>query len=68
MPNTPGTQPRQVRIPDDEWRDFATAAGAMDTDRASEIRAFIRWYLRRPGCRMPKRPDVPTDSRTDDVA
>jgi len=62
MPNAPKTQPRQMRIPDAEWTDFDAAAKSMDSDRASEVRAFIAWYLRRPGAKLPKRPDAAADA------
>ena len=31
----------------------------MGTDRAKVVNQFIRWYLHRPGARIPKRPDRP---------
>ncbi|MGH3584859.1 MAG: hypothetical protein ACRDQ0_00915 [Pseudonocardia sp.] len=58
-PNQPKTPPRQIRIGDD-WFDFDAAAKAMDTERASLVREFIAWYLKRPGAKLPARPD--TDS------
>lgn len=57
MPNTPRTPPRQIRI-GDEWYEFELAAKSMDTERAAVIREFIAWYLRKPGAKMPKRPDA----------
>ena len=45
------TPPRQMRIPDDQ------AAKAAGTVRAEAVREFIRWYLRRPGAKLPTRPD-----------
>lgn len=53
------TQPRQIRIPDQDWTDFDQAARDAGTDRATLIRAFIRWYLHRPGAKAPKRPSPP---------
>lgn len=60
MPNAPGTTPRQIRIPADEWQEFDAAAKGQDppTERATLVREFIRWYLRKPGAKMPKRPLV----------
>ena len=46
-----------MRIPDQDWADFETAAASQNTDRASLVRDFIAWYLRRPGAKLPKRPD-----------
>ncbi|MFJ6215053.1 hypothetical protein ACIQGZ_17210 [Streptomyces sp. NPDC092296] len=57
MPNAPKTPPRQIRI-GDEWYDFDTAAKTMGTERATLIREFIAWYLRRPGAKLPQRPDA----------
>jgi hypothetical protein len=48
---------RQIRIGDD-WYDFDDAAKANDTERAALVREFIRWYCRKPGSAMPKRPDA----------
>jgi hypothetical protein len=56
----PHTPPRQIRIPDEDWAAFDVAAKSMDSDRATVVREFIRWYLRRPGARLPDRP--PLDS------
>ena len=44
---------QHVRAPDDDWADLDTASGG---DRPEVVRAFIRWYLRRPGARLPERP------------
>lgn len=52
----PHTPPRQIRIPDEDWGDFAEAAKQEGSDRATLVREFIRWYLRRPGAKMPQRP------------
>lgn len=60
MPNAPGTTPRQIRIPADEWQEFDDAAKGQHppTDRATLVREFIRWYLRKPGAKLPRRPAV----------
>jgi hypothetical protein len=54
------TQPRQMRIPGDEWFPFEQAAKAQRPEgyspRASVVRQFIRWYMRRPGAKLPERP------------
>lgn len=55
MPNSPRTQHRSVRIADEEWNDLA--ARAPGGDRAAVIKDLIAWYLRRPGARLPSRPD-----------
>lgn len=55
MPNARGTQPRQMRIDDETWADFGEAAKLLGTDRASLVREFIQWVLRRPGVKTPPR-------------
>jgi hypothetical protein len=59
MPDDPKTQHRSVRINDDDWADLELAAKAVNPklDRAKVINALIRWYLRRPGAKLPKRPE-----------
>jgi hypothetical protein len=54
MVRTPTTP---IRIDRDDWAEFGEATAEMGTDRSKEIRAFVDWYLRRPGAKMPKRPD-----------
>jgi hypothetical protein len=56
VPNQPGTQHRSVRVSDDDWADLETATGRAGLDRAKAINQFIRWYLRRPGAKLPTRP------------
>jgi hypothetical protein len=63
MPNAPKTPTRPIRIPDEDWTDFGEAAASQDTDRSALLREFIHWYVRRPGAKLPKRPD--RDAGTD---
>ncbi|WP_328393833.1 hypothetical protein OHS70_04385 [Streptomyces sp. NBC_00390] len=56
-PNVPKTPPRQIRI-GDEWYELDAAARSMGTERAALVREFIPWYPRRPGAKLPARPDV----------
>jgi hypothetical protein len=58
VPNQPGTQHRSVRISDGDWDDAEQATASMNTDRAKVINQFLRWYLRRPGVKLPERPPV----------
>lgn len=55
-------QPRQFRAPDSEWLPFEAATKAMHpsgrSPRARVLREFIRWYMRRPGAKLPERPPV----------
>lgn len=52
----PKTTPRQIRIPDEEWADLDDAAKSQGTDRSKVVQQFVRWYLRRPGAKLPERP------------
>jgi hypothetical protein len=51
---------RKIRAPDDEWEPFEAATRAVHPEgrspRSRVIREFIRWYMRRPGAQLPKRP------------
>lgn len=51
---------RRVRMPDDEWEPFLEATKRVHPDgrspRGKVLREFIRWYLRRPGAKLPERP------------
>lgn len=51
MPRTPLVN---LRVDPDLWAEFGELA---EPDRSVVIRAFIEWFVRRPGARMPKRPD-----------
>lgn len=57
MPNAPKTPTRPVRVDLDEWAEFGKAAAAMGTDRSAAIRAFMAWYIHKPGAKPVKRPD-----------
>jgi recombinational DNA repair protein (RecF pathway) len=61
VPNQPKTQHRSVRIEDADWNDAEAATQRMGTDRAKIINQFIRWYLRRPGAKLPERPEPRRD-------
>ncbi len=53
-------KPRQIRVPDDEWVPFEAATKAVHpagrSPRARVVREFMRWYMRRPGAKLPVRP------------
>lgn len=60
MANMHKHKPRILRGVDDEtWSDLGREATAARADRSAVIRAFIAWYLRRPGAELPERPAVP---------
>lgn len=52
--------PRRFRAPDDEWVPFEAATRAVHPEgrspRARVLREFMRWYMRRPGAKLPERP------------
>jgi hypothetical protein len=56
------TPHRQIRVDDEPWSQFGEAAKAEGTDRSALVRAFISWYLRLPGAKLPKRPADPSGS------
>jgi hypothetical protein len=58
VPDKPKTQHRSVRIDDPEWDDGEQATGHMGTDRAKVINQLWKWYLRRPGAKLPQRPSA----------
>lgn len=62
VPNKPGNKHRSVRVSNEDWADLETATGAFNSDRGTVIKQFIRWYLRRPGATLPRRPE-PRQSR-----
>ncbi len=52
MANQPKTPLRTMRIDDELWAEL----GAVTDDRSATVRDLIRWYVRRPGVKLPKRP------------
>ncbi len=58
-PVTTGTTPKQnLRVPADEWAELAEAAARIGSDRTAITREFYAWFLRKPGAKMPKRPEA----------
>lgn len=53
-------EPRQFRALKSEWEPFEDAAKVIHSTgrgpRARVLREFIRWYMRRPGAKLPERP------------
>jgi hypothetical protein len=57
-PVTTGTTPKRgIRVPDDEWTEITAKAKAQGADATSLTRAFYAWWLRKPGAKLPARPD-----------
>ena len=59
--NVPGsrrkTPLRTVQVDDQPWRDFEENAKRAGTTRPDALRAFIDWFNRKPGAKLPTRPD-----------
>ncbi len=47
------TPTRPIRVDPALWEAFGAVA---DPDRSAVLREFMRWYVREPGAKMPKRP------------
>ncbi|MGW2861932.1 hypothetical protein [Streptomyces sp. NPDC001205] len=55
-PNAPKTPTRPIRVDLTDWGVFGEAANAEGTDRSAALRAFMDWYLHKPGSKTPTRP------------
>ncbi|MFE1362616.1 GIY-YIG nuclease family protein [Streptomyces harbinensis] len=53
---SPYPAPRQIRVATEMWLAFDKAAKANGTTRGRLLLQFVRWYVRRPGVKLPKRP------------
>ena len=49
-----------LRLDEDLWHAF----GQRAEDRSAVLRAFIRWYVREPGAKLPARPEPARSSDT----
>lgn len=47
---------RPIRIERELWDPFGDLVG--DRARAEVIRQFVAWYIRKPGAKLPKRPEI----------
>lgn len=52
------TPVRPIRVDANLWNEFGQATAAGDTDRSAALRAFMAWYARRPGAKLPVRPSA----------
>jgi hypothetical protein len=50
------TPQRTLVVEPEDWDELQIAAKAVGSNRATVLRQFIKWYIRRPGARMPQRP------------
>lgn len=53
-----GTARQTIRVDEELWKSFGVIAEAHGVDRSTAVREFIRWYVREPGAKPPKRPDA----------
>lgn len=62
---------RNFRAPDSEWTPFEAATRAVHPEgrspRGKVLREFMRWYMRRPGAKLPERPPAGAWSTVSDV-
>jgi hypothetical protein len=63
MPNVPKNKHRSVRFSDEDWADLLAGAETQDSDRGTVIKELVHWWLRRPGAKLPTRPN--TRAKTD---
>lgn len=63
MPNVPKSKHRMVRFSDEDWADLGVLAAAAGTDRSAVIRQLVQWWVRRPGVKLPERPERGSHSR-----
>lgn len=56
MPNAPKTRHRSIRVPDELWESAMATAAEHGTSAGELCRAFLAWWLREPGAKLPPRP------------
>lgn len=59
-----GTARQTIRVDEALWEQFGEQATKAGSDRSVLLRDFVRWFVREPGAKMPKRPEV--DLRVND--
>jgi hypothetical protein len=52
-------KPVNFRAPGTDWDDAVALADATGDHLPDRLREFLAWYVRRPGARAPRRPDLP---------
>lgn len=50
------TKHRPIRVAKPRWDAFGLLVGPRS--RAKIVNEFIAWYIREPGAKLPKRPDI----------
>lgn len=51
---------RTLQVDDSPWHDFDENTRRAGTTRPDALRAFIKWFNREPGAKLPRRPDAIT--------
>ena len=51
-----GTARQTIRVDEAKWERFDQSTKAAGIDRSAAVRAFIDWFNREPGAKIPKRP------------
>lgn len=57
-----GTARQTIRVDEALWEEFADATTRAGADRSTVLRAFIAWYVHKPGAKPLKRPERATTS------
>lgn len=59
-PVTTGITPKRgIRIPDETWQSAVEQARKEGTSAGELCREFLDWWMRKPGAKLPKRPEPP---------
>lgn len=70
-PDADYDSPKRFRAPDEEWEAFEAATRAIYSEgrspRGRVLRDFMRWYMRRPGAKLPDRPPAGAWSKPADA-
>jgi hypothetical protein len=51
-----GTARQTIRVDEALWERFGVDATTVGRDRSALVRDFVRWFVREPGAKLPKRP------------
>jgi hypothetical protein len=57
VPDQPKNKHRMVRFSDEDWADLGEMAGSLESDRSAILRQLAHWWMRRPGAKLPARPE-----------
>ena len=49
---------RHMRIDDETWDAYSAATASRDTDNTKAAKAFMAWFARLPGAKLPVRPPI----------